>query len=205
MSSSCRSPRPERPRSPGVRALAGTVASSLLVLGLVSACTLRPQEAPVVVPGSTRATTSGSVTATAVPFTMQVYLLRGDRLARVERQVSEGSGIDPALAALALPVSRDEVALGLRTALPATTAPIVGRLTADGAAEINVPPGFDRLSVRAQQEALAQLVFTVTADTIASAVQIVQDGKVRAMPDANGRLLYRPLTRDDFAALSPAS
>jgi hypothetical protein len=25
------------------------------------------------------------------------------------------------------------------------------------------------------------------------------------MPDANGQLLYRPLTRDDFAALSPAS
>ena len=117
----------------------------------------------------------------------------------------EGSGIDPALAALAMPVSRDEVAQGLRTALPATTVSLVGRLTGDGVAQIDVPQGFDRLSVRDQQAALAQIVFTVTADTVASGVQIVQGGRVMPMPDATGQLLSRPLGRADFAALAPTS
>ena len=185
--------------------MATAVASGLIALGLGSGCTLGPQDAPVAVPGSSRATTTGPVTPTAVPFTMQAYLLRGDRLARVERQVAEGSGIDPALSALAMPLSREEVAQGLRTALPSTTVPLVGRLTATGAAEVNVPEGFDRLSVRVQEEALGQIVFTVTADTIASSVQIVQDGRVLPMPDANGQLLSRPLTRADYVALTPAS
>lgn len=186
--------------------MAAALGSALLALVLVGSCTLGPQDAPVAVPGATPAATSGSVTATAVPFTMQAYLLRGDRLVRVERQVPEGSGIDPALAALALPLSREEVAQGLRTALPTPpSAPLTGRLTATGVAEVTVPEGFDRSSVRDQEAALGQIVFTVTSDTIATGVQIVQDGKALPMPDATGQLLSRPLVREDYAALTPMS
>ena len=175
------------------------------MLGLGSACTLGPQDAPVAVPGRSPVTASASGPPTAVPLTMQAYLLRGELLARVERQVPEGSGIGPALAALAMPLSRDEVAQGLRTALPPTTASLVGRLTGDGGGPVDVPQGFDRLSARDQEAALAQIVFTVTADTVATGVQLVQDGGSWAMPDANGQLRSRPLSRADFAALSPTS
>ncbi|GAA2166470.1 hypothetical protein GCM10009826_43010 [Humibacillus xanthopallidus] len=178
----------------------------------MSACGLGPQDAPVAVPGSTgRASgpgqASGSLTPTAVPFTMQAYLLRGDRLVRVEREVPEGSGIGPPLAALSLPLSREEVAQGLRTALPTPTdsAPLTGRLTATGVAEVDVPPGFDRLSLREQEAALAQLVFTLTADTVATAVQVVRDGRTLPMPDDTGQLLSRPLERTDFTTFAPAS
>ena len=122
-------------------------------------------------------------------------------------EVPEGAGIAPALAALMLPLSRDEVALGLRTALPPTHAvSLDGRLTDTGVARSTCPQGFDRLSVRDQQAALAQLVFTVTADTIATGVQLVQDGRVLPMPDA-GRAAprSRPLGRADYAALAPTA
>jgi hypothetical protein len=138
---------------------------------------------------------------------MQAYLLRGDRLARVEREVPEGSGIGPALAALSLPLSREEVALGLRTALPTPNdaAPLGGRLTPTGVAEVDLPPGFDRLSLREQEAALAQIVFTVTADTIATGVQLVREGRAVPMPDGTGQLLSRPLARADYEALAPAT
>ena len=138
---------------------------------------------------------SGAASATAVPFTMQAYLLRGARLVRVEREVPEGDGIGPALAALSLPLSREEVAQGLRTALPTppVAGPLAGRLSATGVAQIDVPPGFDRLSLRQQAAALAQIVFTITADTIATGVEVVRDGRTLPMPDATGQLLQPEL------------
>ena len=203
MSSSCRSPRAEKRRVRRARVV--VVASVLVVLGLGSGCTLGPQEAPVAVPGRSLVPASTSAPPTAVPLTMQAYLLRGDLLARVERQVPEGSGIGPALAALAMPLSRDEVAQGLRTALPPTTGSLAGRLNGAGVALVDVPQGFDRLSLRDQEAALGQIVFTVTADTVATGVQLVQGGRVMPMPDASGQLRSRPLNRVDFAALAPAS
>ncbi len=187
-------------RAPGV-----VVASGLVVLGLASACTLGPQDAPVAVPGRSTVTASAPGPPSGVPLTMQAYLLRGELLARVERQVPEGSGIGPALTALAMPLSRDEVAQGLRTALPPTTVSLTGRLSGAGVALIDVPQGFDRLSLRDQQAALGQIVFTLTADTVASGVQLVQGGRVIPMPDATGQLLSRPLGRADFAALTSTS
>ncbi|HYQ33746.1 MAG TPA: GerMN domain-containing protein [Lapillicoccus sp.] len=203
MSSSCRSPRAEKRRVRRARVV--VVASVLVVLGLGSGCTLGPQDAPIAVPGRSPVPPSTSGPPTAVPLTMQAYLLRGDLLARVERQVPEGSGIGPALAALAMPLSRDEVAQGLRTALPPTTGSLAGRLNAAGVALVDVPQGFDRLSLRDQEAALGQIVFTVTADTVATGVQLVQGGRVMPMPDASGQLRSRPLNRVDFAALAPAS
>lgn len=187
-------------RAPGV-----VVATCLVVLGLGSACTLGPQDAPVAVPGRGAVTASAAGPPTAVPLTMQAYLLRGELLSRVERQVPEGSGIGPALAALAMPLSRDEVAQGLRTALPPATVSLVGRLNGTQVALVDVPQGFDRLSARDQVAALAQIVFTVTADTVATGVQLVQGGRVMPMPDASGQLRSRPLSRADFAALAPTS
>ena len=178
----------------------------IAVTALVAACTVGPQDqpVPVEVPRVPRRATT-PVSSTGVPLTMQAYLLRGDRLVRVERIVPAGKGIQPALSALALPLSRDEVAQGLRTALPITTAPMQGRLTESGVALIGVPQGFDRLSVREQAAALGQVVFTVTADTLATGIQLVQGNRVLAVPDPSGELLTRPLTRNDYVSLTPAA
>ncbi|GAB3445786.1 hypothetical protein GCM10027517_27190 [Phycicoccus ginsengisoli] len=180
-------------------ASAALVALVALVLG---GCTVGAQGSPVPVQAPTVGSPSPS-SGPGVPLTVQVYLVRGDRLARVSRTVAPGAGLEPALAGLAKPLSAGELAAGLRSALPATGSPLSGRLV-DAVARVSVPKGFARVSVREQELAMAQLVFTVTADTLASSVQLVQGERELSTPDGTGRLVDRPVTRLDYAAYRPA-
>lgn len=140
-----------------------------------------------------------------VPLNVQVYLLKGDYLYRVTRTVPPGPGIGPALAGMSAPLSPDEKALGLRTALPPSPGPLDGIMTRGDTARIEVPEGFDRMPVQEQINALGQIVFTITADTLATGVQLVRGGKPVAVPDASGQLQDRPVTREDYATLTPRS
>jgi hypothetical protein len=81
--------------------------------------------------------------------------------------------------------------------------PLRGSITGGDIARIEVPPGFDRLPVQEQINALGQIVFTVTADTLATGVQLVEDDKPVAVPDASGQLQDRPVSREDYAVLAP--
>lgn len=164
-----------------------------------------PQDAPVpvVAPSATSVPTS-SGTITGVPLTVQAYFLRGDHLVRISRTVPPGTGLGPSLAALSEPLSAAELAEGIRTAIPVSATPLQARLTTSGTAQVSVPPGFDRLSVREQENALAQLVFTVTANTLASSLQLVHGTRVVPVPDDTGQILARPVTREDYARLRPA-
>ena len=167
-------------------------------------CSIGVQASPDLV-DVPRSTPSGSATqsAPAVPLTVQVYLLHGDRLERVARSVAAGSGLDPVLRALGAPLRPDEVARGLRTALPESASRLSG-VVADATARITMPTGLDRLSVREQQTAMAQIVFTVTADSLATRVQLLSAGRAIAVPDGDGQLVERPLTRGDYVALAPS-
>lgn len=169
---------------------------------VAAGCSVGPQHHPVRVQVPS-ATTTAPTKGLGVPLTVQVYLVRGDRLSRVSRTVPAGAGLDPALAGLAEPPSAAELSAGLRSALPATGSPSSGRLV-DGVARVSVPKGMARLSVREQELAMAQLVFTLTADTLASSVQLVQGTRTLSVPDGTGRLQDRPVTRLDYAAYRPA-
>lgn len=193
MSSSCR-----------LRARRGlTLALVVATTGELAACSVGAQDAPVPVVAP-RASTSAPTHQAGVPLTVQVYVVQGDRLFRLTRTVPPGAGAEPALAALAMPLTRAEVARGLRSALPTTGTQLKGEL-ADGVARISVPSGFDRISVREQELAMAQLVFTITADTLASSVLMVHGSRPLAMPDDTGTLVDRPVTRFDYGAFQPAS
>ncbi len=146
---------------------------------------------------------SASQSPSGVSLTVQVYLLHGDRLERVARSVPPGVGLDPVLRALGAPLRADEVAQGLRTALPESASRLSGVLVG-AIAHITIPSGLDRLSVREQQTAVAQIVFTLTADSLATSVQLISDGRAVAVPDGDGQLVERSLTRGDFASLAPA-
>ena len=180
------------------------IALSLVVGLTLGACSIGVQASPDLV-DVPRSTPSGSVTDSApgVPLTVQVYLLHGERLERVARSVASGAGLDPVLRALGAPLRPDEVARGLRTALPESASRLSG-VVADATARITMPPGLDRLSVREQQTAMAQIVFTVTADSLATSVQLVSGGRAIAVPDGDGQLVERALTRGDYAALAPS-
>ncbi|MGN6754222.1 MAG: GerMN domain-containing protein [Intrasporangium sp.] len=140
-----------------------------------------------------------------VPLSVQVYLLEGSHLFRVTRTVPPGPGMQPTLSAISATLSPDERAQGLRTALPPSVRPLRGSITGGDIAKIEVPPGFDRLPVQEQINALGQIVFTITADTLATGVQLVEDDKPVAVPDASGQLQNRPVTREDYAVLAPRS
>lgn len=204
MSSRYRSP--VREASHGLRALPGATAkaASVLLLGCLGACGVGPQTEPVVVSTPPRIVAPAPTAAvTGEPLSMQVYLLHGSDLHRVIRTAPAGPGLEPTLTALAAPLSGQEREEGLRSALPASLQPLRGVLAAGGVAEIEAPPGFDRLPVREQIAAMGQLVFTVTANTLATAVQLEVGDHPVAAPDATGQLLNRPVTRSDYAALDP--
>jgi hypothetical protein len=183
------------------RTLVAVVAG--LVLALLAGCSVGPQGDPVVVQAPQASAPTPSSRA-GVPLTVQVYAVRADHMYRLTRTVPPGAGLEPALTALAMPLTTAEVARGLRTALPTTGTALEGELR-DGVARVSVPKGFDHISVREQELAMAQLVFTVTADTLASSVVLVKGNRELPVPDATGRLVARPLTRLDYAAYQPTS
>ncbi|EWT07949.1 hypothetical protein N864_17875 [Intrasporangium chromatireducens Q5-1] len=175
-----------------------------MCLLLLAGCGIGPQTDPVVVsiPPQTAISVPTTVVS-GVPLSVQVYLLEGSHLFRVTRTVPPGPGMQPTLSAISAPISPDERSQGLRTALPPSVRPLRGSITGGDIARIEVPPGFDRLPVQEQINALGQLVFTVTADTLATGVQLVEDDKPVAVPDASGQLQDRPVTREDYAVLAP--
>lgn len=185
------------------RSVSTVVVVLLTALGLCS-CSIGVQSSPDLV-DVPRSTPSGSATesSSGVPLTVQVYLLHGDRLERVARSVSPGVGLEPVLRALGAALRSDEVARGLRTALPESASRLSGEV-AGGTARITIPSGLDRLSVREQQAAVAQIVFTVTADSLATSVKLVSGGRPIAVPDGDGQLVERALKRGDYASLAPS-
>lgn len=201
MSSHCRQHGRERARRGGwLRPALVSGAAALLLTG----CGIGPQDDPVIV--SVPPQTALPVPTTfvsGVPLSVQVYLLQGAHLYRVTRTVPPGPGIQPTLSAISAPLSPDERDQGLRSALPPSVTPLEGSISGGDIARITVPAGFDRLPVQEQINALGQIVFTVTADTLATGVQLVEDTKPVAMPDASGQLQNRPLTREDYAVLAP--
>jgi hypothetical protein len=109
----------------------------------------------------------------------------------------------PVLEALSRPLDEVELSDGLRTALPVAVQALRGSVIQDGTARVSVPPGFDRMSLREQQYAMAQLVFTVTANSLADDVQLVSGSRVFAVPDAMGELTSRPVSRADYGRFDP--
>lgn len=200
MSSSCRSSWAEGPARRGLR---GRLLTAVLLAPtlLCGACTIDAQSAPVPVEAPT-ATTVARPTRAGVPLTIQVYFVQGEHLARVTRTVPPGAGLEPSLGGLAVPLTMAQTAQGLRTAIPGSSSPLKGHIV-DGIARIDLPAGFERISIREQSLAMAQLVFTVTANSLATSVQLVQGSRALPMPSPNGQLISRPVTRLDYAAYDP--
>lgn len=176
----------------------------LTVTSLLGGCALTAQSEPErVVVSTAGAVTHGAADRAGVPLSLQVYLVHGNRLERVTRLAAPGGELEPVLRALSAPVGAAELAAGLRTAVPAAARPLTGRMSDARTADVTVPPGYDRLSMGEQEMAVAQVVFTVTADTLANRVRLVDGSRVVAVPVAGGQLVTRALSRQDYAGLAP--
>ena len=187
-----------------MKAWLALVACLLLLLG-GTACGVSPQQHPErlrrdVVPGST-APSGPSEGPTAVR-SVDAYLVDGDRLVAVRRQVPDRDILREALLRVADGPATTEAARGLRSALPRNVRPIAVEL-GDGVALVDMDPGFLALAGHEQVLAVAQIVYTVSGPAGARAVRVRVDGRFLELPTGNGSLATRPLTRADFGPLAP--
>lgn len=182
---------------------AEAAAVAAVVTALLSGCALTAESEPERVVVSSESTPGAPPEGSSVPLSIQVYLVHGDRLERVTRLVPAGKGLEPVLQALSAPVDPAELAAGLRTAVPAGSRPLAGRMSDPRTADVTVPTGYDRLSMGQQELAVAQVVFTLTADTLADRVRLVSGSGAVAVPVARGGLVTRPVFRQDYAAFAP--
>jgi spore germination protein GerM len=176
------------------------------LLCLLAGCGVPADPAPRSIPAeevpfgllgtTTTATTRAPATTTAL-----VFLVDGDRLAPVRRQVPAPATPAVVLAALAAGPTAAEAASGLRSALvtEATLSQVIA-----GMVTVRLDGDFVAADLREQVLALAQLVYTITELPGIGGVEFAFDGQPAEIPTAQGPSRTGAATRADFAAIGPA-
>ena len=131
-----------------------------------------------------------------------IFLVKNDRLAPTVRRIDPSARPQTVLRALERGPTKEEVAAGLRSALPETHAVDVASLAA-GTVTVELDPAFTTLPSGDQLLALAQLVFTLTARPGIGQVRFTLEGQAIEVPRADGSLVATPVSRDDYAAVAP--
>jgi spore germination protein GerM len=189
------------------------VAVAALVAGAVTGCGIPTEENATLAPAkdvpfdllaevpettsSTGPSPSGSSTAQAT-----IFLVQGERLAPVVRDVPAPPTGETVLEALERGPTRSEAALGLRSAL-------VGRDVlrsigiSGGIASVDLGPDFTDIVGRDQIMALAQIVSTVTGLAGVGRVSFTLEGVPVGVPRGDGAVTTESVSRDDYALLAP--
>lgn len=131
-----------------------------------------------------------------------IYLIKGARLAPLQRHVV-GTNV-PAEAVRLLLQGPDgrESAQGFTTDVPTQTRLISLDLTGP-VATVDLSDEFGTLGGSDQVAAVAQIVYTLTASRYIDAVRFAINGKLADAPDGRGSLAATPRTRADFPHLAP--
>jgi spore germination protein GerM len=152
----------------------------------------------------TTPTQTGSTGTQPATQTLRVYLLRGDLIAPVAREVPQTQAVArAALAQLVHGPTDTEAADGLTTDVP-RDAQVRALTIAAGVATVDWDDGFARGAEATISRRLAQVVFTLTQFATVRSVRFEQDGApLPGLVDANGVPLSRPATRADYEPLAP--
>lgn len=156
------------------------------------------EQVPFGLLGTTTTTTAAPAPATT---TAVVFLVDGERLAPVRRQVPAPATPTAVVAALAAGPTPAEAAAGLRSA-PVTGAALAQ--VAAGTVTVPLDRDFAAVGLHEQVLALAQLVYTITELPGIGGVQFSVDGQPAEIPTADGPTKTGAATRADFAAVGPA-
>ena len=147
-----------------------------------------------------------SVTATTLPFAQTekatLFLVQGERLAPVQRELPAPVSVESVLEALAAGPTATEVQLGLRTAL-LTPALVRSGGVSGGIATIDLGQPFTEIAGRDQIVALAQIVSTVTGLPGVGRVRFTLDGNPVGILRGDGAVTTETVSRDDYATLAP--
>lgn len=182
----------------------------LVVIAVLSGCALRSQSEatpidreniPFGLLDTTTSSTPDATSTTAAAGPLNVFFIRADRLAQVDRSVAGGPTLDNALSALQSQPTTEEEAAGLRNAIPP------GQLQSfsqeNDLVTVNLSQDFSEVSGAEQTRALAQIVFTVTAVPGIAQVRFFLAGNAVEVPRGDGTLTAAPVTRTDYANLAP--
>lgn len=145
-------------------------------------------------------------TSTTVPprsSSVNVFLVRNERLAAVERELPTTGGVRAALAALGRGATDEEAAQGLRSAVAAET--VSGVELEGSVAVVDLAASFANLDTTEQLLAIAQVVYTATEQPDITAVRFRLDGRPVEVPTDAASLASRPVTRDDYRSVAPAA
>jgi len=136
-----------------------------------------------------------------VGATVELFFVRGSRLAPVRRQTPSPLSVERTITAIMsgpIPLERSQ---GFRTALPGEVR-LAGTVAA-GVPLIDVTGSFDQVEGEEQILALAQLVFTLTGLPGVDGVSFALSGRTVEVPTGDGALKRGPLRREDFEAVAP--
>jgi spore germination protein GerM len=130
---------------------------------------------------------------------LHVWLVRDSRLVSVERDAPSLS-VRAALDALSQGPTADELAAGLRSALPAA-AKVTLLGSPPGVAVLELGEDMTAITGQEQVLAIAQLVLTTTESPAVTAVEFVVSGQQVDVPLSDGTLSTGTVRRSDYAAL----
>ncbi len=180
-----------------------------LLLLASAACGVSPQPHPERlrhdgVPGNT-SPPGPSERPTAPTRTLEIYLVQGDGLVAVRRQVPVRDVLREALLRLADGPAPAEAVRGIRSALPRNVRAVAAVMMQDRVAVVDMDPGFLELAGQEQVLAVAHIVYTLCGPGGATGVRVRVERRLLELPTGNSSLANRPLTRADFAPQAPAT
>lgn len=171
-------------------------AVALTLVVTTTGCGLGTQKEPMAVPIAQLPSAQSSDGAQTGILTNRrrglLYVARGDALEAVLFTL-EQTTVTGRIRAL---LSIDRLPAGLRTAIPAGTR-LLGVERSGSVVTLVLSEELLRASDTEQQLAMAQLVYTATEVPDTAAIRVKVNGRIIALPDRNGRLVTRPLTRRD--------
>jgi spore germination protein GerM len=190
------------------RALVAPVVAALALAA--TACGIPPDDhATLAAPASVPFDLLGqapSATATTLPLSpterATIFLVQGERLAPVQRELPAPVSVESVLEALAAGPTATEVQLGLRTALLTPGLMRSGGVTG-GIATIDLGQPFTEIAGRDQIVALAQIVSTVTGLPGVGRAKFTLEGNPVGILRGDGAVTTDTVSRDDYATLAP--
>jgi spore germination protein GerM len=196
----------------GRRAGRALAAAALVALIGAAACGIPPDDqATLAAPGSVpfdllgqapSVTANNPIPSLAPTEKAAVFLVQGERLAPVQRELPAPVSVESVLEALAAGPTTTEVQLGLRTALLASGLMRSGGVSG-GIATIDLGQPFTEIAGRDQIVALAQIVSTVTGLPGVGRVRFTLDGNPVGILRGDGAVTTDTVSRDDYATLAP--
>ena len=192
-----------------VRRVFAVVAVSVTVL-VIAGCTitsensaneLTDEQVPFDLLDADRA---GNELPTDVGGVGEVYMVAGDQLLSVPRPIAPDADLAAVISVLTSGPTRNEGAIGLRSALPRDRT-ILSVSQSRRTATVDLDPAFAEIRAAEQPIAIAQIVFTLTRRPDIERVAFTLEGEPLEVPRGDGSLTSDPLTPGDFPELARSS